>query len=220
MIQLLLGQAGLVTSKAMLSQWRWVVVGATVAAAVLTPSTDPFTQTLLAVPLVGLYMGGALAVKAIETSREGGQKNDFLCVFILSLQNNNNNNNNNKKVEFSKHFFLFSPADPTAAASAGGRVDAPQRRHPADARAGAGASSISTAAATTEAAAAPEAEASSSAISASASLFLVVGRGVRVEDRAEEALDGADDGEEKGQDGGVPWPLLDDGACFFIIEQG
>eukprot|EP00983_Pelagomonas_calceolata_P037343 1136295-Pelagomonas_calceolata.AAC.2 len=28
----------------MLSQWRWVVVGATIAAAVLTPSTDPFTQ--------------------------------------------------------------------------------------------------------------------------------------------------------------------------------
>ena len=69
-IQLLLGQAGLVTSKAMLSQWRWVIVGATVAAAVLTPSTDPFTQTLLAVPLVGLYMGGALAVKAIEASRD------------------------------------------------------------------------------------------------------------------------------------------------------
>lgn len=58
------------TSRAMLSQWRWVVVGATVAAAVLTPSTDPFTQTLLAVPLVGLYMGGALGVKAIEAGRE------------------------------------------------------------------------------------------------------------------------------------------------------
>ena len=57
-VQILLGQAGLVSSDAMFSQWRWVVVGATVAAAVLTPSTDPFTQTLLAVPLVGLYLGG------------------------------------------------------------------------------------------------------------------------------------------------------------------
>jgi len=65
-VQLLLGQAGLVTSKAMLAQWRWVVVGATIAAAVLTPSTDPFTQTLLAVPLVALYMGGAGFVRLIE----------------------------------------------------------------------------------------------------------------------------------------------------------
>ncbi|KAF5832278.1 Sec-independent periplasmic protein translocase TatC [Dunaliella salina] len=69
-IQVMLGQLGLVTSGAMLSQWRWVVVGATIAAAVLTPSTDPFTQALLAIPLVGLYMGGALAVKAIEGRKQ------------------------------------------------------------------------------------------------------------------------------------------------------
>ena len=65
-IQVLLGQTGIVTSRAMFSQWRWVVVGATVAAAVLTPSTDPFTQTLLAIPLIGLYMGGAAFVRLIE----------------------------------------------------------------------------------------------------------------------------------------------------------
>ena len=49
---------------------RYVVVGATVAAAVLTPSTDPFTQTLLAVPLVGLYLGGAGLVRLLEQRRE------------------------------------------------------------------------------------------------------------------------------------------------------
>ena len=38
-------------------------------AAVLTPSTDPFTQALLAIPLVGLYMGGAAVVRFIETSK-------------------------------------------------------------------------------------------------------------------------------------------------------
>jgi sec-independent protein translocase protein TatC len=59
-----------VTSDAMFSQWRFVVVGATVAAAVLTPSTDPFTQTLLAVPLVALYMGGAAMVKVLERRKE------------------------------------------------------------------------------------------------------------------------------------------------------
>ncbi|KAF3339772.1 sec-independent protein translocase protein TATC [Carex littledalei] len=62
-IQLLLGQVGLVSSDQMLSIWRYVVVGAVVAAAVLTPSTDPLTQMLLAGPLLGLYLGGAYMVK-------------------------------------------------------------------------------------------------------------------------------------------------------------
>ena len=37
----------------MLSIWRYVVVGAVVAVAVLTPSTDPLTQLLMAGPLLG-----------------------------------------------------------------------------------------------------------------------------------------------------------------------
>ena len=132
-----------------------------------------------------------------------------------------NNDNNKKKVDFFyiKRFtrrFFFSPAAPAAAASAGGRVHAPQRGHPADARAGAGASSsVSTAAA-----AAAEAEASSASSSAhSASLFLVVRRGVRVEDRVEKALEGADDGEDEGQDRGMPGPLLYNSACFFLLKK-
>ncbi|XWS68804.1 hypothetical protein CRYUN_Cryun04dG0123900 [Craigia yunnanensis] len=57
--QFLLGQLGLVSGDQMLSIWRYVVVGAVIAAAVLTPSTDPLTQVLLAAPLLGLYLGGA-----------------------------------------------------------------------------------------------------------------------------------------------------------------
>ncbi|GMI99731.1 ALBINO AND PALE GREEN 2, TWIN-ARGININE TRANSLOCATION C, unfertilized embryo sac 3 [Hibiscus trionum] len=62
-IQFLLGQLGLVSGDQMLSIWRYVVVGAVIAAAVLTPSTDPLTQMLLATPLLGLYLGGAWVVK-------------------------------------------------------------------------------------------------------------------------------------------------------------
>ncbi|KAM0986780.1 hypothetical protein ACFX15_010647 [Malus domestica] len=62
-IQFLLGQVGLVSGDQMLSIWRYVVVGAVVAAAVVTPSTDPLTQVLLAAPLLGLYLGGAWVVK-------------------------------------------------------------------------------------------------------------------------------------------------------------
>lgn len=69
----MLGQLGIVSSAQMLSQWRYVIVGATVVAAVLTPSTDPFTQTLLALPLIGLYFGGATVVRLIENAREKTQ---------------------------------------------------------------------------------------------------------------------------------------------------
>ncbi|CAK7326672.1 unnamed protein product [Dovyalis caffra] len=62
-IQILLGQVGVVSGDQMLSIWRYVVVGAVIAAAILTPSTDPLTQMLLAAPLLGLYLGGAWVVK-------------------------------------------------------------------------------------------------------------------------------------------------------------
>jgi sec-independent protein translocase protein TatC len=69
-IQVLLGALRIVSSEQMLSGWRYVVVGSTIVAAVLTPSTDPFTQLLLAIPLVGLYLAGISAVRALESARK------------------------------------------------------------------------------------------------------------------------------------------------------
>lgn len=69
-VQLLLGQTRLVTGDQMLSAWRYVVVGGVTAAAILTPSTDPLTQVLLAGPLIGLYLGGALLVKFMVAKPE------------------------------------------------------------------------------------------------------------------------------------------------------
>ncbi|HEY9641734.1 MAG TPA: twin-arginine translocase subunit TatC [Coleofasciculaceae cyanobacterium] len=57
-IQLLLGLLGIVNSKQMLGGWRYVILGAAVLGAVLTPSTDPVTQSLLAGAVLGLYFGG------------------------------------------------------------------------------------------------------------------------------------------------------------------
>jgi sec-independent protein translocase protein TatC len=57
-IQLLLGALGIVSSKQMLSGWRYVVLGAAVLGAVLTPSTDPVTQSLLGGAVLTLYFGG------------------------------------------------------------------------------------------------------------------------------------------------------------------
>lgn len=64
-IQLLLGYLGLVSSQQMLSGWRVIILGATVLGAVLTPSTDPLTQTLLAGAVLGLYFGGVGLVKLL-----------------------------------------------------------------------------------------------------------------------------------------------------------
>ncbi|OUL33871.1 twin arginine-targeting protein translocase TatC [Nostoc sp. T09] len=62
-IQLLLGTLGIVSSQQMFSGWRYVIMGAVVLGAVLTPSTDPLTQSLLAGAVLGLYFGGIGLVK-------------------------------------------------------------------------------------------------------------------------------------------------------------
>ena len=64
-LQLLLGIVGIVTSQQMLSSWKYVLLGAVVLGAVLTPSTDPLTQSLLGGAVVALYFAGSFVVKLI-----------------------------------------------------------------------------------------------------------------------------------------------------------
>ena len=64
-IQVLLGLLGIVSSAQMLSNWRYVILAAVVLGAILTPSTDPLTQSLLAGAVLGLYFGGIGMVKLL-----------------------------------------------------------------------------------------------------------------------------------------------------------
>lgn len=64
-VQLILGLLGIVSSQRMLSNWRYVLLGAAVLGAVLTPSTDPVTQSLLGGAVLFLYFGGIGLVKVI-----------------------------------------------------------------------------------------------------------------------------------------------------------
>ncbi|KOR34374.1 MULTISPECIES: twin-arginine translocase subunit TatC [Planktothricoides] len=62
-IQALLGLLGIVSSQQMYSGWRYVVLGAAILGGILTPSTDPLTQSLLAGAVLGLYFSGIGLVK-------------------------------------------------------------------------------------------------------------------------------------------------------------
>ena len=47
--------ARVVSPSALLRHWRWAVIAITVASAVLTPSSDPFSMIALALPLTAFY---------------------------------------------------------------------------------------------------------------------------------------------------------------------
>jgi len=65
----ILGWMGLISSRGLLKFNKYAIVLAFVVGAVLTPSTDPFTQTLLAVPIFTLYNLSILVVWMIERAR-------------------------------------------------------------------------------------------------------------------------------------------------------
>jgi len=62
----LLAKLGLVDSRMLVKRWREAVVIIFVMAAIITPTWDPFTLTIAAIPMVLLYMGTIAVVKLIE----------------------------------------------------------------------------------------------------------------------------------------------------------
>jgi len=65
----ILGWMGIVSSRALLKFNKYAIVLSFVVGAVLTPSTDPFTQSLLALPMFGLYNVSILVVWLMERAR-------------------------------------------------------------------------------------------------------------------------------------------------------
>jgi sec-independent protein translocase protein TatC len=73
-VVLLLGWAGIVTGKGLRKYWRHVAGACSVAAAILTPSPDPASMLLLAVPMYALYELGLLLLWLLPASRVAGTK--------------------------------------------------------------------------------------------------------------------------------------------------
>jgi sec-independent protein translocase protein TatC len=61
-----LAKVGLVTSRKLLSWWRFAFAGAFILAAIVTPSIDPITQTLVAGPMIVFYFVGIIMSKLVE----------------------------------------------------------------------------------------------------------------------------------------------------------
>ncbi len=61
-----LAKLGVVTSRKLLGWWRYAIVLAFVGAAVVTPSIDPITQSLVAGPMIVLYFLGIGLAKLVE----------------------------------------------------------------------------------------------------------------------------------------------------------
>ncbi|MFE7120702.1 twin-arginine translocase subunit TatC [Streptomyces sp. NPDC057654] len=55
LLLVMLNLGGILTGRRMLGWWRGMIMGVTVFAAVATPSVDPFSMLMLAVPIVMLY---------------------------------------------------------------------------------------------------------------------------------------------------------------------
>jgi len=65
-VLLALGKFGLVKSKTLLLYWRYIIVGIFIAAMLISPSADPTSMLLLAIPMALLFGVSILLVKMVE----------------------------------------------------------------------------------------------------------------------------------------------------------
>lgn len=68
-----LSRLGIVTPRYLLKGWKWAILGSFVLSAFITPTPDAVTQTMLAGPMIGLYLLG-VAVAAIFGRRRPREK--------------------------------------------------------------------------------------------------------------------------------------------------
>ena len=69
MVLALASRLGVVTARQLLHFWRYAIIVVFVIAAVITPTPDPFNQSLVAGPLLLLYFLGILMAKLVQKPR-------------------------------------------------------------------------------------------------------------------------------------------------------
>jgi len=68
-VMILLSSLGLVSSRVFTRFWREATVGIFIVVAIITPTWDPITMTVAALPMVLLYLGTISIIKVIERRR-------------------------------------------------------------------------------------------------------------------------------------------------------
>jgi sec-independent protein translocase protein TatC len=61
-----LAKAGIVTSRRLLSWWRYAVLASVILASFMAPSLNPLTPIVVAIPILGLYFLGIVLAKLVE----------------------------------------------------------------------------------------------------------------------------------------------------------
>lgn len=69
MVLAVAARVGMVTAGQLLRFWRYAIVLVFILAAIATPTPDPLTQSVVAIPLLGLYFLGVLFAKILYTPR-------------------------------------------------------------------------------------------------------------------------------------------------------
>ncbi|MXX18051.1 MAG: twin-arginine translocase subunit TatC [Dehalococcoidia bacterium] len=74
MVLAVAARVGMVTAGQLLRFWRYAIVLVFILAAIATPTPDPLTQSVVAIPLLGLYFLGVLFAKILYTPRGDGSE--------------------------------------------------------------------------------------------------------------------------------------------------
>ena len=84
-VLLFLARVGLLNADLMTKYWRHATVGIAIVAAVLTPSNDPLTMMMMAVPMAGLYLLSISLVRAFEPGPDGVRSPSMAMLLLVAL---------------------------------------------------------------------------------------------------------------------------------------
>ncbi|MGI9157596.1 MAG: twin-arginine translocase subunit TatC, partial [Marmoricola sp.] len=65
----LLNAVGVISGKSLARHRPWIIIGVFVFAAVATPSTDPISMTLLAIPMLLLFLISEVIARSVDRAR-------------------------------------------------------------------------------------------------------------------------------------------------------